>query len=223
MNLRRKILSVFATSSIVLGMTAGMAVAQDFDYAEGETQLEVTCAPTTGIELAVGGPFTINTTDGDAGVGSQGGFEFELDLTCNWSTDFEVNAEISDFVHADWENVILTNQAASFDGGRLTLTGGSREYNGVVGLVDIGNGAILSTAGPPAYVSTVFSGDSSYTDNAIEDQSESVTFWGIVINLVDAASPGVTTVSYTGNLDTSGLLLAQGTYEADLTLELIVN
>lgn len=216
MNLRKTLFSSFAAASLLLGSGGGIALAAIADTDEAETNLTVSCSPTSTIDLTTSN-FTLNTDGGNTDVAAvPGGFEIVMDLSCNWTTDFQVNAEISSFVH---QNPLLvpSSQALWFSGDALELTGGTLDYDGVWN-ANLFAGPL---AGPPEYQTSIFSGN-AVTDGAVIEDASFWT-WFFIWFYVPVASPGISTATYDADLVGLPNNLAPGVYSADMTVELVVN
>lgn len=213
MNLRKTLISSIATAGLLISMTGGIAGAVTADSETQTTNLTVSCSPTATVDLTTSN-FTLNTDGGNTDVPAvPAGFKIKMDLSCNWTTDFQVNAKIGTFWHQNPLSV-PSSQALGFSGAALELTGGVQNYSGITN-INLFAGPL---AGAPEYQANVFAGPVTTDTAVIEDAS-----FNIWIFHVPVASPGVTTVTYDGDLIGLPNNLAPGVYQSNMTVELVVN
>lgn len=207
MKLRGKLLNTFAATAMLMGMTGGMAFAAD-DSDSADTNLNVICPVTSQVDVEVNGNFEVNTSSYAPTYDAHlpGGFQITLDLSCNWSTDFQVSATIGTF---QFQGVAPPLTASAFGGSHLLLDNGSGSYSGP---------NIYLLAGPPNVEGTVFEFLQTSDPDVIENGYDTFIFWN-----VPTASPGVTVATWDGHLYLLPGNLATGTYTAPLTVELTVN
>ncbi|MGN6032486.1 MAG: hypothetical protein ACTHQE_12575 [Thermomicrobiales bacterium] len=201
MNLKQRIVSTIAAGALLFGATSGMALATSTSTDTASTTLNVTCPVTSTVDVNVLGSFSVDPRVSNS-ASLTGGFQVIMNLTCNWSNDFEVDATIGAFVYA---GTAPSGSAASFPGSHLTLTNGSGNYSGIT--------SVLPPAGAPNVRSTVFPGPVTSDDMIVN---------GVFI-FIPYASPGVTTATWDGNLSLLPANLAGGQYVAPLTVTLSVS
>lgn len=210
MNISKKFVNFVSAAALMVGMTSGIAsAATDTDSAD--TNLNVTCPATATVDVEVYGNFAVDMTAYQPFFDAHlpGGFEVTMDLTCNWSTDFQVSAEIGTFNHQN-PGSIAPGTLPAFGGEHLLLDNGS--------LTSYSGPDIPFIAEAPNVEGTVFEFIQTYDPDVIENGYD-VFFWW----LVPVASPGITVATWDGHLYLLPPNLAEGTYTAPLTVELTVN
>jgi len=199
MSFRHKLVSTLGIAAIGISLTSGMALAQTTDM--DETVVNVTCPYTASVDVE-SAAFSINTAGGQQSATIADGVTVKLDLTCNWSNDFQVGASIGAF---DYVGTAPSGSAQSFGGSHFLLTSGSGVYAGP-------NVPLITAA--PEVEATVF-------------ESFQISDPTVIINdsflFLDYAAPGVTTATWDSNLALLPLNLAGGAYIAPLTVTLTVN
>jgi hypothetical protein len=213
MNLRNKLVSTVGILALSLSLTGGIASAAQggVDATDkADTVVNVTCPYTTSVDVNVLGAFDV-TAGGTATSYSADGVEFEIvmDLTCNWSTNFQVGAKIDEF---KFKGNAPKNSASSFGGSALLLSGGDGVYVGP----EMHQGLFGLNAGAPDVQGQVFEGSQKSDSDVIENDT---FFFG----LAGIASPGKTTATWDGSLSNLPANLAEGQYVAPLTVTLTVN
>lgn len=226
MNLRKKITGVFAASALIVSMTSGIAFAQAGP--EDDAYLDVNCPVTPSVAVEVNDRFSVDATGPVSGTNLLGQpyhnsdkidnvVVMKVDLTCSWSTNWDVEATIGTF-HFQGSSV-PTNTQASFPGYRLFLTGGDFHglgYEGPSFPVDLIDG--VPGAAAPKIESNLFGGPGDDQDTAITNGERGVWFF-----TYPAASPGVTTAAWDGQLKNLPVNLAHGEYKATLDVVLSVD
>lgn len=203
MNLKQRVIGVIGTVALCLSLGSGLVSAQSTD--EADTNLNVTCPLAASVDVNVTGSFSVDSTHGTGtSADLPGGFNINLDLTCNWSNHFQVAASIGTFAYVG--TVPNSNLASSFSGSLFSLTGGTSTYSGVTSLFPL--------AGAPDVQTNVFQGLPTSDPNVIQQG---------YLFIFPAAAPGVTSATWDGHLSFLPLNLAQGTYTAPLTVTLTVN
>lgn len=208
MNLRKSFTSVLAASAMLVGMTSGLVSAQADSDTEN-TNLNVVCPVTSTVDLTVNGDFTVDMTTFQPLYDAHlpGGFEIEMDLSCNWTTDFQVSAEIGTFTYQD--GPVEPGQLPAFGGAHLYWDNGAGVYNGP---------DIYLLAGAPNVEGTVFEFLQTNDPDVIENGYDTFIFWNVPV-----ASPGVTVATWDGHLFALPFNLAPGLYTAPLTVELTIS
>lgn len=187
-------------------MGGGIVAAQTTD--SDDAVVNVTCPQTASIDVNVLGEFSVDATVGSAYYDAHlpGGFQMVMDLSCNWSNDFTVSADISTF---NYQGTAPANTAASFGGSHLLLDNGSGVYTGP---------DIYLLAGPPNVEGSVFEFLQTNDPDVIENGHDTLLWFQIPV-----ASPGITTATWDGHLLFLPYNLADGQYVAPLTVNLTVN
>jgi hypothetical protein len=209
MNLKQKLVSSVGILALSLSMTAGAAVAKQVDDDMADTVLNVVCPYTQTVDVNVLNSFSINASSGAQyhNASLPGGFEMILDLRCNWSTDFQVDAKIGEF---KLDRAAAPGAVSSFSGRHLDLEKGTYKYEGPT----FEKGWFQVSAGAPDVQKTVFEG-SAITDKAVIEDDSSFFF--------PQASPGITTAKWDGHLRNLPGNLSDGNYVAPLTVTLAVS
>ncbi len=214
MNFRNKLVHSIAAATMVLGLGASVAFAGEVDSETKNAGLNMICPTTNTVDLTIGGDFTVNAASGFSGSIAgipyyhsdtlTDNFTVVMDLTCNWSDDFSVDAEIGAFNH-DGATTPAPGTVTTFGGSHLYLTSGGGNYVGpnIFGVTDT-----------PDIETNVFPNIWTTDGPMIENGS---FLW------LDFAAPGVTTAKWDGQLRFLPANLADGHYEAPLTVTLSVD
>lgn len=226
MNLRKNVTNVIATSAILLGMTSGLVSAQPAPEDTEEAVLNMTCPAASFVEVDIDREFSINAADGFSGyIGNTPYYStnvetdlvvVELDLTCNWVTDWSVDVVVGDFENPS----APATSAGSFPGSHLYLRGGDFHGLGYEGPTFNYLGLLPGpSAGAPEINANVTGGIILGADGQMIDDG-SYDGWFIDI---PRSSPGITTAAWNGQLQFLPANLADGQYIADLTVTLSVD
>lgn len=203
MNISKKFVNIVSAAAIMVGMTAGIASAQLTD--NEDAVLNVTCPSTASVDLTVSGAFELNTTVYQPTYNVSGvDFGIIMDLSCNWSDDFQVSASVGSFIY---QGSAPSGTASWFSGAHLLWDGGTSVYAGPT---------IFGFAGAPDVEGTVFEFFETSDPNVINNDE-------IFFGLIDLAAPGITTASWDGHLNLLPPNLANGQYKAPLTVVLSVS
>lgn len=216
MNLRNRLVNSIAAAAVVVGMAGGIANAQTLDTADADTDLLVSCPVTSTVELTVLQPFQAvansdisGTIDSDK-VYDQ--FTVDVNMNCNWTPGWIVNASITDFEVAGIDLPGFTN---SFDGELLALTGGERtRYTGPTYDTPILN---YPLAGPPSFEAAPV-----WSDPVAGAWSTWLLFGFIDLGLVPSAAPGESQFQWDAQLVGIPSNLQPETYTAKLTIDLVI-
>lgn len=208
MNLRKSMFSTLGAAALVFGMT-GAAVLAD----EADVTVDYGCASTPGsVAVDVNGviDYGIDDYSGDGAT-----VVVTLDLTCNFSANFNVSAQIGGF-----------SLDGPGTGNPIMATGFGSEHfrmdNGAVSSIDFPE--IPGFTSAPDVQETVFGGLVTEEDRIVEDDDSWDYFLGFipVLGIFDA-SPGISVVEWDASVHFLPLNLTPGTYTAPLTVDLTVN
>lgn len=208
MNLRKTLFSTIGVVAMVGGMFGGIVAAQE----EADVNVNFGCESQPGsVSVAVAGPIEVDNDDFLNSGTLADGVTITLDLTCNWSSNFSVSAEIGDFSYtgAPIYNPVLDD---SFGGEHFRMDNGSItswDYPLVPGVTAL-----------PDFEATVFEGGEMSDGDVIEDPG---LWWAWIIPVFWEASPGITTFTWDAGVYGLPITLAPGTYTAPLTVDLTVN
>ena len=239
MNFRNKLLNSVAAASMVLGLAGSVALAQSGPSDDAVLNMDCPAAETVGVTVT--GEFTIDGSAGFTGYNIFGQpyydtavindlVKMDVNLTCNWSTDWAVTATIGTFQHEDGS--VPNGYQSSFPGWRLSLTDGAllpgtAGYDGPV--INYETTALLAgpvvSAGPPDVVEDLFGNFNDSVDTSITNGSRAATFFGIPIPFTDVpyASPGLSSASWDGQLTNLPVNLYDGKYIAPLTVSMVAD
>lgn len=213
MNIRKTLFNATVAFAVTFGMAGGALVGAVDDSDTDDTVVVVGCAETATVDIDIVGKFRIDASSAASSYNASlpGGFRMTLDLTCNWSNDFQVSATIGDF---EYDGVAPGSALQSFSGAHLRLDNGSGIYTGP---------DVYGVAGAPNIESSVFELFETSDPDAVENAWDwiFIPFWGFFP--VPIASPGVTVATWDGSLVNVPGNLADGEYIAPLTVELTVN
>lgn len=214
MNIRKTLFNATAAFAVTFGMAGGALVGAVDDSDTDDTVVVVGCAETATVDIDIVGKFRIDASSAASSYDASlpDGFRMTLDLTCNWSTDFQVSATIGDF---EYDGVAPGSALQSFSGAHLRLDNGSGTYNGP---------DVYGVAGAPLIEASVFEFLQTSDPDVVENS------WDLIflpfppfIGFIPLASPGVTVATWDGSLINVPGNLADGEYIAPLTVELTVN
>jgi hypothetical protein len=215
MNLKNKLVSSVGILALSLSMTAGVAMAAQTHSDKEITELNVICIPAATVDVEASGAFSIDRTTNPRVYDATGvKFDVEMDLTCNWSDKFQVDAKIGEF---KFDGTLPSGEyAPGFSGAHLRWSGGHvSNYDGITYGSPVEEFLFdVPWAGKPEVSPNAFHGRGTTERGIIEN--ESVLF-------VKQSSPGVTTATWNGELKQLPPNLANGTYKADLVVTLTVN
>lgn len=213
MNLRKTIISTLGAFAVTAGMVGGAAA-----QVSAPVAVDYGCPTTAGsVAIEVNGviDYGLDDLSGDGAT-----VEVTLDLTCNFSSNFNVSAAIGDFT---------LDGPGSGNPAMTTWFGGEhfRMDNGAVASSDVV--VIPGFTAVPEVQETVFAGLVTEEDAIIQDDDS--TTWVPVIPPfvylpvigVWQASPGITVVEWDASVHFLPLNLTPGTYSAPLTVDLNVN
>lgn len=208
MNLRKTFLSTVGAVALVGSMFAGVANAQE----EADVPVNYGCASTAGsVSVAVSGEIDYGLFESS---GDGASVAVTLDLTCNFSSNFNVSATIGDF-----------SLQGPGSGNPLMATGFGGEHfrmdNGEVASVDFD--IIPGFTAEPDVQETVFAGLVTEEDAIIEDDDSTTWIGWFPVIGVWQASPGISVVEWDASVHYLPLNLTPGTYTAPLTVDLTVN
>ena len=207
MNLKKSLVSFMAASALVLTSAAGVLAD---DSSTQPTHLNVTCPVAGTVELTVNGAFSADATSaGGATIDSDllvDNFELSVDMNCDWSTGWYLNASITDF---EFESTAPVGTVQNFDGDLLTLSGG--EVTGYDG---------------PTVLTPLLGWPIAKAPNAVSSPVWNFPIggaWSVwIIVPVPHAAPGISTFEWDGQILDMPANLAEGQYTADLTIDLVV-
>lgn len=213
MNFRRNLLSTVGAVAMIGGLFGGIASAQPADTDTDDAVLVVGCAETATVDIDVVGTFRVDASVAASSYDAtlEDGFRITMDLTCNWSNDFQVSASIDDF---EYVGDAPSGAADSFGGEHLRLDNGSGTYNGPEQYL---------VSGPPNIEGSVFEFFQTDDPDVIENAWDFVFIPWVYVGYAPIASPGVTVATWDGSLINLPSNLADGEYVAPLTVELTVN
>lgn len=205
MNFSKKLVSGIGILALGFSMTAGMAAADPGPTDSDEAVVNVTCPLTQTVEVNVDGEMTLDATTGgvlglpDLVDSTTTEVEVVLDLTCNYSRNFQVGAHISPFYYQGTDTLDIL-QASYISGSHFRMDNGDGNFNGI--------------GVKPEIKTTVFGG-------IPVNESEAITpgtfiFW-------DAPAAGITTATWEGGVYLVPNNLGNGKYVADLDVELSVS
>lgn len=201
MNLRRTLISSLATAGLLLGMGGGIATAADTD----DVLVNYGCAATTPtVEVDFTGNIDVALFASSGSAADS--VTITLDLTCNFATNFSVNATIGDFEYQGPANgnPLLDED---FGGEHFLMSGG--------GITSINFPIIPFVTAAPDIQTNVFQGGVVVDNGVIED--ENIFFWPWL------ASPGITVATWDSSVGALPLNLVPGPYTAPLTVTLVVS
>lgn len=207
MNLRKSLVSTAASFAIVAGMLGGVVSADP-----AEVTVNYGCETTPGsVSVAVDG-----VIDYDTGASSGGGatVEVELDLTCNYSANFQVSASIGTF-YLQGPGSGNPLMATAFSGAHFLMEDG--DVTGVnFPLID-------GFTSEPDVQETVFAGFVTEEDAVVQDNDVFAPIPWIPILGLFQSSPGISTIEWDASVNYLPINLTPGTYIGDLTVDLTVN
>lgn len=223
MNLKKSLVNSLAAASMLFTMAGSIALAADTDSDAADTNLNVTCPHTASVDVNVYGAFSVDATAGASSYNADlpGGFEIVLDLSCNWSNDFAVSADIGSF---QFQGTAPSGTVDMFGGSHLRLDNGSGVYTGPTIQPETYIVYDVPGAGAPDVEGTVFEFLQTADSDVIENETDQLMLFGFIpLWNVPIASPGVTTATWDGHLIALPANLAGGTYTAPLTVTLTAN
>lgn len=200
MQIKRTILGVAGVAALGMGLTAGIASAQDSDSMT--TSVNVNCADAATVTLGGNGafaPIANGVTQHDTQTG-QGAIKLTVDMGCYWGP-WQVDASISNFV---------AGPGQWFSGSHFSLEDATVESY----FLDPFDGP-FDIAEPTASDANFFA---PYIDQDTILETQENWFWWW--QLPDSPAPFVTTASYTGVLTDLPAIPTSGNYTATLYVTL---